>query len=152
MITTKTYNFHGRKEYIDKEVLDTAPTGLTGKVEFFKLDRYVSDDELDKEYESRGLTPATIQDLCEYDQNRLDDMKFVGTHWKDYDGNWCCAMFYRWYVRRKVNVYRSGSDWHDDWWFSGVRKSSTSDSKSSLSLELRVKALEDTLRKIKELL
>jgi hypothetical protein len=89
---TKTkYNFNGRTEYIKKDVLDTAPSGGDIKdLRFFKINRYITDNELENEYKLRDLSPATIDVLCEFDKchrNELDDKKYVGTHWKDADDN-----------------------------------------------------------------
>jgi hypothetical protein len=126
-MTKTTYNFNGRKEYINKNVLDTAPTGLNTDIKFFKLDKSVSDGELEKEYESRGLEPATLESICEYEKNtkdKMDEMMYVGTHWKDAKGNWCYAAFNCWDDEREVYVSRYAYDWRDRWWFAGVRKSS----------------------------
>jgi hypothetical protein len=91
---------------------------------FFKLNRYVSDADLDKEYELRGLKPADPYSLAAVNE---DDPAFAddhpnGTHWKDGDGNWCYAVFRRWFDERDVFVSRDGNGWDDGWWFAGLRK------------------------------
>lgn len=148
----------GRRQYVDKDVLATAPSG-NGTLEFFIVGKYVSDDKLEKEYESRDLVPAPLNILLEEDiksHDVFDEKKFVATHWKDAKGNWCYAAFFRWFDKREVSVRRNDDDWGGIWWFAGVRKSaSASDTKSSsesLSLELRVKSLENDMEKIKKFL
>jgi hypothetical protein len=114
------------KIYADDEVLKNAPRHThIGELEFFTLDRYVTDDGLEKEYESRGLEPADLYSLARWDEGNKDreDKKFVATHWKDAQGKWCFAVFFRWDGERRVGVYRSGRDWDGAWFFSGVRKS-----------------------------
>lgn len=116
----------GRKLYVDDQVVQTMPNSKVDKVEvfFFKLDRWISDDDLEKEYEKRGRVPCDPYTLAKVNQ---DDSAFADdhpncTHWKDKDGNWCFAAFGRWDGERHVNVGRSGSGWCGCWWFAGVRK------------------------------
>lgn len=126
-----------RKLYVIDDVAKTAPVN-EGEIEFFKLGRYVTDDELQTEYDNRGLIPVSLHALLMYDKeyrDKLDEMEYVGTHWKDAKGNWCCATFYRWFDERGVLVDRSDDGWSDYWWFAGVRKSALSTKK------LRTKAL-----------
>lgn len=140
--------------YANQEVLDAAPRNKTqGALEFFNLGRYVTNDELEKEYESRGLIPADIYALAAWcEENKDDPRKYFATHWKDKDGKWCYAAFSRWGVVRSVSCDRDDGGWGDDWFLSGVpalRKSSKLKSSAlhsdTLSLEARVKAIEDTL-------
>lgn len=74
----------GRKLYVDDDVLESAPTSVSeGTLEFLKFGEYVSDDELEQEYKSRDLIPATISDLIAFDhenRQKLDEMEWVGTH------------------------------------------------------------------------
>ena len=102
-----------------------------GKVVFFKpqpevydKNGLISDDNLEKEFEFHGLKPC---DPYKLSQVNADDPAFAderpnATHWKDGNGNWCYAAFYRWYGGRHVNVDRSGDVWDDRWWFAGFRK------------------------------
>ena len=122
----------GRKLYVTDSVVADMPNGEGGEVEvfFFKPDLTsrkgsISDDDLDKEYELRGLEPADPYALAA--ANEADpafaDKYPNGTHWKDADGNWCFATFDRWVGdERNVNVNRDDLVWHDHWWFAGVRK------------------------------
>jgi hypothetical protein len=94
------------------------------RIYFFNLGRYVSDSELEKEYELRGLKAAEPELVA---QVNTDDPAFAdehpnGTHWQDAKGNWCFATFRRWYGARGVRVLRHDNDWDVSWWFAGVRK------------------------------
>lgn len=121
----------GRSKYVTDAVVDTMPHGEGDEVEvvFFKPDLtkrngYISDADLDKEYELLGLKPAdpySVSAVNEADPAFADD-KPHGTHWKDSSDKWCFATFGRWYGERYVCVDRYGRDWRDDWWVVGVRK------------------------------
>ena len=92
-------------------------------VEFFKLGRFVNDDELSREFKARGLTPDpyAVARVNEDDKAFADEHP-NGTHWKDFDGKWCYLTCYRGDDERNVRVSRGGHGWDDDWWFGGVRK------------------------------
>lgn len=116
----------GYKQYADAKVVQTMPRGEGEETEvvFFQVGRYVSDAELQKEYELRGLRPADPYSLAKVNE---DDPSFVdeypnGTHWQDADGRWCFAAFRRWNDERRVGVDRYDYDWYDGWWFAGVCK------------------------------
>lgn len=145
----------GRTLYVDDDVLEAAPRSDIRPVEFFKLGKYVSDDALDEEYESRGLIPATIDDITAVSAETLDEKKYVATHWKDAKDNWCYAVFYRWIGERHVVVNRLDGEWDDHWFFAGVRKSSAlgnQPSSDTLSLERAIQMVKDAGYKvIKEL-
>ena len=117
----------GRKQYTDSKVVKAMPKGEGDEtdVHFFKLGRYVSDADLEKEYELRGLKPADPYSLAavnEADPAFADEYP-NGTHWKDASGNWCYAAFDQWYDgERLVDVSRLDDDWNDFWWFAGLRK------------------------------
>jgi hypothetical protein len=121
----------GRTQYTDRKVVDRMPKALVAEVEivFFKpdlseCDGYISDDDLEKEYELRGLKPADPVSVAALNEANpaFADEKPHGTHWKDEKGNWCCAAFSRWDGERGVGVRRYGGDWSDRWSFAGVRK------------------------------
>ena len=121
----------GRKQYTDRDVVDAMPKGERDEedVYFFKPDLserggYISDDDLEKEFDLRGLKPVGPYSLAAVN---IDDPVFAderpnGTHWKNEAGKWCFATFDRWHGKRDVNVGRNGSVWLDRWWFAGVRK------------------------------
>ena len=121
----------GRKQYTDGDVVNAMPHGEGDEVEvvFFKPDLtnrngYISDADLDKDYELRGLKPAdpySVSVVNEAD-NAFADEKPHGTHWKDSNGKWCFATFGLWRGERFVSVDRHDYGWFDDWWFAGVRK------------------------------
>jgi hypothetical protein len=127
----ETLDATGRKQYTSREVVDGMPKGEGEEVEvvFFKPDLserngYISDDDLEKEFELRGLKvadPYSVAAVNEVDPAFADE-KPNGTHWKNSDGKWCFAAFHHWHGERRVNVRRSGSGWSDHWWFSGLRK------------------------------
>jgi hypothetical protein len=112
----------GYKEYIDENILKTLKNKgpKEGEIEFFTLGKYVSNTELLKEYETRGLTPdlgATITYLIENPQV-LDEKKYIGIQLEDNS----FAAFFRWDDGRYVYVRRIGHVWFDFWWFIGVKK------------------------------
>lgn len=116
----------GRVEYTTNSVVKIIPKGEGEDVtvEFFKLGKYVSDNDLDLEYQKRGLTPDPYAQAAvnEADPAFADEHP-NGTHWKDEDGNWCFIAFDRVGDGRSVSVNRSDGDWSGYWWFGGVRKS-----------------------------
>ena len=116
----------GRRLYVNDAVVATMLHGTSDETDvyFFKPGRYLSDDELEKDYDAHGLKPASPYLLARINE---DDSVFAdehpnGTHWKDADGKWCFASFGRWDDERSVNVVRHDSDWRGFWWFAGVRK------------------------------
>lgn len=122
-----------RKQYTDRKVVNAMPKDGCDEddVFFFKPDKsaydkngLISDDNLAKEYELRGLKPDPYAQAAvnEADPAFADDHP-NGTHWKDKDGNWCYAAFLRWHVgERRVSVDRYAYAWYDRWFFAGVRK------------------------------
>ena len=121
----------GRRQYTNPSVVDTMPRGEVEEVEvvFFKpdlsnSDGFISDDNLVKEFELRGLKPADPFSLAAVNEAEpsFADKVPHGTHWKDSDGNWCYATFHDWDGVRYVFVYRDVSGWVDSWWFAGMRK------------------------------
>ncbi len=126
----------GRNQYVTDNVVAKMPKGEGDEVDvvFFKLGRYISDNDLEKEYELRGLIPAdpySVAAVNEADPAFADERP-NGTHWKDKDGNWCFAAFIRWSGVRVVRVDRGVNAWNGRWWFAGLRKSaSTSDTPAS---------------------
>jgi hypothetical protein len=116
----------GRTQYVSDSVVKAMPNGTAEEVEvyFFKIGRFVSMTDLEKEYELRGLQavdPFTLAAINEADPAFADE-KPNGTQWKDAKGKWCYAIFGRGDDERDLNVYRNGLDWSDRWWFAGSRK------------------------------
>jgi hypothetical protein len=114
-----------RKQYTDSSIVKTMPTGEGEETEvvFFNLGRYISDDDLEKEYEIRGLKPDPYSQAAvnEADPAFADEHP-NSTHWKDADGNWCLLTFRGWREERSVHVGRGSGQWGVRWWFAGVRK------------------------------
>lgn len=144
----------GRTMYVDEAVAKSAPT-RTGKLEFFKPEKYMTCQELADEYEKRGLIPASILSLCEYDKTNRDDLdkkKWVCSQWKDKEGKWCYVTVFQWRGgERSVGVYRIDDEWHVSWWAAGYRsqvspQSSDIDAVEPLSLESRLKNVEQFMR------
>jgi len=117
----------GRNQYVNNDVIKAMPQGEGEETEvvFFKLGCTVSENDLDKEYEKRGLKPADPYALAKVNE---DDPAFAdehpnGTHWKDKNGKWCFASFLnRWCCEREVYVNHYDNGWHGSWWFAGLRK------------------------------
>ena len=133
----------GYKLYADESVLNSFPRSEKnrGKVEVFKLDKYMTNDEVIAEYAKRGLVPATADELLSVEK----DYDYVAT----IDGN-CYLTFGRWCGARGVSCRRSGSGWFDGWFLSGVpapRKSSDLESSALLSDTL---SLDRALEIVKE--
>jgi len=117
----------GRRQYAEKSVVNAMPQGEGEEVEviFFNIGRYVTDDELDKEYELRGLEPVDPYSLSAVNEAdpAFADKKPNATHWKDSNNKSCYAAFNQWRGDgRNVNVLRHGDGWLGSWWFGGVRK------------------------------
>lgn len=116
----------GCTRYLDDKIVASMPCGEGEEVNvyFFRLSCSISDVDLDKEYELRGLKPADPYSQAaanEIDPNFADEHP-NGTHWKDDNGKWCYAVFYHCRDGRYVYVRRHDSFWDDDWWFVGLRK------------------------------
>ncbi|MDP2789237.1 MAG: hypothetical protein Q8O46_04325 [bacterium] len=111
--------------YIEQGVLDSMP--MSGKVEdyahFFSLNYEATPDELDLEYEKRGLKldPSAVAQAVT-DDPAFADERPIAVQWRDREGRACCAVFYRWGGKREVNVFRRDDRWGRDYRFGGVRK------------------------------
>jgi hypothetical protein len=122
----------GRTQYVDQKVLEHAPyfpqAKAVEKIELtlFKVGRWISDDDIEKEYEARGLKPCDIFQLAALNKAEPDFAHEHpnATHWKGAEGEWCYAAFHDWDDVRNVRVNRDDGEWYGDWFFAGVRKSS----------------------------
>jgi glyceraldehyde 3-phosphate dehydrogenase len=134
-----------RRQIIDSHVVAAMP-GSSGSVEevevvFFTLRRQVTNDELAKEYDSRGLMPADPYVLAAVNAS---DRSFAaelpnGTHWRSTDGEWCFAAFHHGSDgEHYAHVYRHDIGWwHESRWFAGVRKQAKASSQAaSASIDL----------------
>ncbi len=115
----------GRKQYTNSTVVETMPIeGGEGEEEvefvFFKVGRSLPDSEVEAERKKRGL----VQDLAAQAQYNADNPDFATDHpngdsWKDANGKWSYAFFYRWSGGRGVLVDFSVYGWNDSDWFGG---------------------------------
>lgn len=138
------------KIYADKEVLAAAPRNKAqSELVFFNVGKYITDDELEKEYECRDLIPADLYALATWvEANQTDDRAYFGTHWKDAQDKWCFAAFDRWFGGRGVLVDRRVLEWGGHWFFAGVRKGTqSSDTETSALVPLD---LERAIELVKE--
>lgn len=120
-----------RVEYADPRVARKMPTAVSTfpTVTFFKVGYSVTDDQLEKEYEWRGLKPVDPYALIaanEEDEHLMTDFPNA-THWKGKKGKWCVAYFAhydlgRWESGRSVSfvMHTAESGWGPGWWFAGV--------------------------------
>ncbi|MFH1866966.1 MAG: hypothetical protein ABIJ81_02695 [Patescibacteria group bacterium] len=118
----------GRVKYINDDVLANMPGEGAEEVDvyFFNLRKNVSVDDLDREYERRGLAPDPYAQA----QVNADDPAFADAHpnatqWDNKNRHASYSAFCRLDVERIVSVSRGGNGWSDRWWFGGVRKSRT---------------------------
>ncbi len=124
----------GHTLYVSDSVVDAMPRGKGKKVKlvYFKPDPsvyqsgWLSCAKLDEEYKKRGLVPDPQAQIDDNAANPAfaDDMPNA-CQWKDNDGNWCCAVFFRWDGERCVDVNRNDVDWGDRWAFAGVPQESS---------------------------
>ena len=70
--------------YIDEEVLKSAPSKIKGKFELFTVGKYISDDDLQKDYESEVpmyQTAEQVINLLNSNKNAtIEDMYFILFH------------------------------------------------------------------------
>lgn len=142
-----------RTQYVNEDVLSELKVGkIQEGMVFFKPDNYVTCKELEKEFKQRNLVPVDLASLCQYDidnPGRMDEMKYVGTQWKNKDGKFCYASFSRWSDERGVSVNQDGNDWDDGWWFAGVGKYSELDPQTPALKPLDF-ALEQAIETVKK--
>ena len=116
----------GCRQHTDRKVVKNMPRGecKESDVIFFNVGRFISDNDLEEEFALRGLEaadPYSLAAINEEDPSFADDHP-NNVHWKDADGRWCYAIFYRRRGERHVTVHRDPSEWGGDWWFAGLRK------------------------------
>jgi len=119
----------GRKQYVDKDVVDAMPRGTGKKVKmtYFKPDPsaykngVLTCDGLAAEYKKRKLKPDPQAQIDDNAANpAFADTTPNACQWVDKDGKYCCATFGRWRGGRDVRVDRDDDDWVDGWSFGGV--------------------------------
>jgi hypothetical protein len=112
---------------VDPSVVATMPTGEgpeDTELTYFRASRFLSDDELEREFDSRGLVPDPQAQAADNEADpAFADEHPNGTHWKNKKGQWCFAAFGQGDHGRYVDVDRYDVVWLGDWWFAGRRKS-----------------------------
>ncbi len=111
---------------VDARVVRDMPRGQDQDVEvvFFRIDRSLSDQELEAEYRMRNLVPDPMAQA----QVNTDDQYFAKhypncTLWCDAEGRWCHLSFSRVFERPLLEAYAGEEDDRSSgWWFGGVRR------------------------------
>lgn len=117
----------GRVQYVNEVVTNAMPlcTGDHVEMGFINLGRDVACDKLDVELGKLGfeliVDPQGLAGINEADPAFADKYP-NGTQWKDVNGKYCYAVFYRWSDERRVYVDQDDYGWHDNWWFPVRRK------------------------------
>ena len=125
-----------QRQMTDQSVVEAMPQGSGREVEVFLFrinctsdsdSGSLTNDDLEKEYELRGLKaadPYTLAAVNEFDRSFAQGYNNA-THWK-IGGFWYCATFMsaRHLLRegRCLSIRLDGSGWRGEWWFAGVRK------------------------------
>ena len=109
----------GRKQYVDKDVLDTMPKGEGSEVDvwFIPTKRYVPVSEVPAFLAQYGLVPDPRAQVAVNEA----DPAFADEHpnasqW----GDNCYWTFDGWDGGRRVRVLRRDDDWNDGWFLAGV--------------------------------
>jgi hypothetical protein len=125
----------------DENVIKNIPRGKGEDVDviFFRVNCEIDidDNDLDEEYDRRGLKPADPYLLVALKEHypSFIDKHSVCTHWKD-EGKWCRMKIYYKYFHHPAGlgmdahivsayvVNKSDCFWDKDWeqWFAGLRK------------------------------
>ena len=125
MLASQLLNSMNVKQNVDAVILSSILVNKTEDLEFFNVEKNISESEIQKEYESRGLVPANPYALFLYAR---ENPAFAGkcpygTHWEDQRGRWCHAVFYQWFGKREADVkYSSTGIWGKDFQFVGVKR------------------------------
>lgn len=126
-----------RVEYVQEEAIaNTMPCRTEGvalnvEVIFFKLGRGVGAEELEREYELRGLVPDPYAQAAVNEEDSVFvDERPNSTQWNRDGRNASYLAFDRWNDERVVYCYRCVDDWYGRWWFAGVRKVSPAASRT----------------------
>ena len=115
----KVIDATGRKQYIDKDVLATMPTGEGDKVDvwFVPTKRHIPAAEVPAFLARYGLVPdPRAQAAVNKADPAFADKVPNGTQW----GDNCCLAFGRWNDERRVRCDRFDYGWYGDWFLCGV--------------------------------
>lgn len=123
-----------RWQHIDASIVPEIPCQHRGQervvFEFFRLNRYASDKEVEQERTERGL----VRDV--YAQAAVNEANPVFAHshpngvsWKDSKDHLCCLACCHWYEENRgesedcsVILSHDTRVWGDFWWFGGRRR------------------------------
>lgn len=123
----------GFTTYIDEDISLPEKQTYEEPIEYINFGKYVSAGELQEEYETRGVVPVDPYTILEsIDENLEEKRHYIGTQWKDANGNYCSAFFNRWCRGRRVRVRRHDDGWYGPWWFPVVRKTAFNKPKTAL--------------------
>ncbi|MBI1961588.1 MAG: hypothetical protein HYS45_02710 [Parcubacteria group bacterium] len=116
----------GRRQWTNRKVVDAMPRGVGqgGDIFFWPVGCYISDDDLEKEYQADGWVAADpyLVAAANKEDPALGDKHPNFTHWKNASGEWCYLACLRSGGVRRVDVIRDGRVWSDVWLFAVVRK------------------------------
>jgi hypothetical protein len=118
----------GRTEYITESVVRSMPRRGKGVVEnvpvvFYKLGRWVTVEESDKEEDSRILVPDPYALAAINEEDPAFADTYPGYCQWGRDGKVASYLaFDGWTDERRVDCRRFDNEWDGDWWRSGVRK------------------------------
>ena len=122
----QTINDTGRNKYVNDGILVTMPVGNGPEgveLVYFRLGRTVYDDELEREYEARGLEPDPQAQSTDNEADPSFADEHPNSNYWNRDGKVSSYLaFRRWLGMRYVHCHRNGDEWGDYWWFAGVRK------------------------------
>ncbi len=116
----------GRKQYTDREVVEAMPHGQGegADIYFLPVGRDISDDDLEKQYQSDGWVAADPYLVAAVNKEdfALADKCPNFAHWKNAQGKWCHLACYRYGGERSVFVYCLRGGWSCRWSVAVVRK------------------------------
>jgi len=116
----------GHTVHTEEGIVESAPGSedIEMEISFFKLGYFISDDNLEKEYDLRGLKAVDLYSLATVNELKptFSNKRPNGTHWKDKDGKWCRAVFSKWYDQLRLEIHCHNSECEGGVWFAGVSK------------------------------
>lgn len=148
----------GKFDYVNPDITEELfplPAEISNEYKLFHFDRYISSEDAITEMNKEGYRPAHIYELLSYDWNGEDLVIALGSV-GEVSGRRSVVCLSRHGSERGLRLSWWVGDWDADYRFLGVRNSysktletGTSD---TLSLEYRVKSLEEDMNKLKKFL
>jgi hypothetical protein len=122
----ETIDATGWTKRVDPDVVAAMPRGEGDEIDvvFFEIRRSASNEDLEKEYEVRGLKPADPYSLIAVNAENpaFTDKHLNSTQWKDADDKWCSATCARWPNEYCVGIGRQGGWCAGPGWYAGIPK------------------------------